>query len=67
MLGEPQTFTATVTNSTNTSVTWSVNGIQGGNATVGTINPSGVYTSPGDLPASASVIVQATSVAEIPR
>src|SRR5579862_784137 len=64
LLGEPQTFTATVTNSTNTSVTWSVNGIQGGNAALGTINASGVYTSPGDLPVSGSVIVQATSAAD---
>ncbi len=64
LLGETQTFTATVTNSTNTSVTWSVNGIQGGNATLGTINASGVYTSPGDLLASGSVIVQATSAGD---
>ena len=64
LLGEPQTFAATVSNSTNTAVTWSVNGIPGGNSTVGTISASGVYTSPGDLPASGSVTVQATSAAD---
>jgi hypothetical protein len=64
LLGEPQTFTATVTNSTNTSVAWSVNGIQGGNASLGTINAGGVYTSPGDLPTTGTVIVQATSAAD---
>ena len=64
LLGEPQTFTATVSNSTNIAVAWSVNGIPGGNTTVGTISASGVYTSPGDLPIPASVIVQATSAAD---
>ena len=64
LLGEPQTFTATVTNSTNTAVTWSVNGIPGGNSAFGTISATGVYTSPGDLPASGPVTVQATSVAD---
>ena len=64
LLGEPQTFTATVSNSTNTAVVWSVNGIPGGNTTVGTISASGVYTSPGDLPVPATVTVQATSAAD---
>ena len=34
-------FTATVQNSSNTSVIWKVNGITGGNAVVGTITASG--------------------------
>lgn len=64
LLGEPQAFAATVNHSTNTAVTWSVNGIAGGNATVGTISASGVYTSPGDLPSTPTVTVQATSEAD---
>jgi hypothetical protein len=64
LLGEPQAFTATVGNSTNTAVTWSVNGIAGGNSTIGTISASGVYSSPGDLPASGVVTVQVTSAAD---
>jgi hypothetical protein len=64
LLGEPQIFTATVNNSTNTAVNWSVNGISGGNPAVGTISASGVYTSPADLPATGSVTVQATSAAD---
>ncbi|MBZ5698888.1 MAG: hypothetical protein LAN18_10105 [Acidobacteriia bacterium] len=64
LLGEPQTFTAMVSNATNTAVNWSVNGILGGNTTVGTISTSGIYTSPGDLPAPNSVTVQATSAAD---
>ncbi len=64
LLGDPQTFTATVGNSANTAVNWSVNGISGGNAAVGTINASGVYTAPAILPAPVSVSVKATSAAD---
>src|SRR5204862_411321 len=39
-----QQFTATVQNTSNTAVTWQVNGVTGGNATVGTISSSGLYT-----------------------
>ncbi len=44
--GQTQTFTAAVTGSSNTSVTWEVDGTAGGSAGVGTINSSGVYTPP---------------------
>ena len=37
-LGSLQLFNATVSDTGNTAVTWSVNGIAGGNATVGTID-----------------------------
>src|SRR6478609_8800326 len=36
-----QQFTATVSGTSNTSVTWSAGGAQGGNSTVGTISSSG--------------------------
>jgi hypothetical protein len=62
LLGEQQTFTATVSNATNSAVIWSVNGISGGDAAVGTINAGGVYTAPANLPAPNSVSVIATSV-----
>lgn len=39
-------FTATVKNSTNVAVTWSVDGIDGGNTSVGTISSDGLYTPP---------------------
>lgn len=64
LLGEPKSFVAVVSNSTNTAVSWSVNGIPGGNSIIGTISTSGVYTSPSDLPVPDSVTVQATSVAD---
>ncbi|MEO8467928.1 MAG: S8 family serine peptidase [Gammaproteobacteria bacterium] len=41
-----QQFTATVANSTNTAVNWSVNNVAGGNATVGTVSATGLYTAP---------------------
>jgi serine protease len=41
-----QAFTATVANTTDDSVTWEVNGIAGGNSSVGTITSAGVYTAP---------------------
>jgi hypothetical protein len=44
--GQLQTFTATVTGNSNTAVTWEVDTIAGGNATVGTVSPAGVYTPP---------------------
>lgn len=61
--GTTRTFTATVMNNTNPAVTWSVNGVNGGSATVGTISAAGVYAAPSGLPASTTVILRATSVA----
>jgi hypothetical protein len=45
-LTEPQQFTATVVNTTNHAVVWAVDGITGGNSTVGTISSSGLYHPP---------------------
>ena len=61
--GATQSFVASVSGATNTAVTWSVNGINGGNATVGTISTSGAYTAPAAVPSPATVTVRATSVA----
>jgi hypothetical protein len=64
LLGNAQTFAATVSNTTDTRVTWSVNSIPGGNGTAGTITSAGVYTAPVDLPSSTAVQITATSVAD---
>jgi uncharacterized protein (DUF1800 family) len=45
-------------------VKWTVNGIAGGNATVGTITAGGVYTAPATLPSSNTIQVRATSLAD---
>ncbi len=58
--GSMQQFTATVRNSSYTTVTWLVNGIAGGNSTVGTISNSGLYTAPEIVPNPAVVTVTAT-------
>ncbi len=63
-VGQTYQFTATVTNSTNTAVTWSAGGVTGGNATVGTISSSGLYTAPVMMPSPASVTIMATSQAD---
>jgi uncharacterized protein (DUF1800 family) len=62
--GSTQSFTATVTGSTNTSVTWSVNGVPGGNAGAGTISAAGLYTAPVNVPNPNTMTITASSVAD---
>lgn len=62
--GASQVFKATVTNSSNVSVTWQVNGTPGGNATLGTINVFGVYKAPATEPTPPTVSVTAVSQAD---
>jgi len=45
-LTQSQQFTATVANTANHSVLWAVDGIVGGNSTVGTISTAGLYHPP---------------------
>lgn len=60
--GATRSFSATVSGSSNSTVTWGVNGIAGGNSTVGTISTAGLYNAPAVAPMGA-VTVQATSAA----
>ena len=62
--GATETLTATVGQTLNTQVTWQVNTIAGGNATVGTISAGGVYTVPATVPSPATVTVTAVSAAD---
>ena len=55
LLGTSFQFVATPSGSTN-AVQWSVNGVANGNATVGTIDSSGLYTAPGTRPVAASAV-----------
>jgi trimeric autotransporter adhesin len=59
----PQTFKATVSGESNTSVHWQVNGVVGGNGTYGTISGSGVYTGPSDTPVASLILITAVSQA----
>lgn len=47
-------FSASVQGSSNQAVTWQVNGITGGNASVGTISSSGVFQAPESVPSNTS-------------
>ncbi len=60
--GRTQTFTGTVTGASG-GVTWSVNGIAGGNTGVGQIDTTGKYFAPLTPPTPPTVTVSATSTA----
>jgi len=62
--GLSQPFTATVAGTSNTAVTWQVNGVTGGASATGTISVTGVYTAPSTLPSPNTVTVQAVSAAD---
>jgi hypothetical protein len=57
--GSQQQFTATVSNTNDNAITWQVNGVTGGNTSVGTISASGLYTAPSVIPNPASVTITA--------
>lgn len=61
--GAQKQFMDTVTGTTNTAVTWQVNGTVGGNPTVGTITTTGLYSAPSAIPNPATVTVTAVSAA----
>lgn len=62
--GGTQAFTATLINASDPGITWAVNGITGGNASLGTISTTGVYTAPAAVPAGGSVTVMALATAD---
>jgi len=47
-----------------TAVKWAINGIAGGNATLGTITAGGVYSAPATIPTPNTLTVTATSLAD---
>lgn len=59
-----QQFTATVAGSSNSAVTWSVNGTLGGNSTVGTISTTGLFQAPAAIPTPATFTITALSQAD---
>src|SRR5690349_2394102 len=63
-VGSTRQFSVLVGGTTNTAVTWSINGINGGNTTVGTISSTGFYSAPAVPPPGYTVTVKATSVAD---
>jgi hypothetical protein len=65
--GLTQQFTATVNFSTNTGVTWQVNGVSGGNSSIGIIDANGLYTAPQSVPTPSRVTVTAVAKADTTR
>lgn len=61
-VGKTMQYSATVTGLANSSVTWLAGGVVGGNATVGTISSTGLYTAPNNLPGQNPVQITARSV-----
>jgi hypothetical protein len=62
-VGLVNTFSATVTGATDSTVTWSVGNIAGGDsATVGSIAVTGRFRAPDSVPVPATVVVKARSV-----
>lgn len=59
-----QTFTAAVANTTNTAVTWQVNGVEGGDPAHGKVSSTGSYTAPVAVPSPATVTVTAVAAAD---
>jgi hypothetical protein len=59
-----QTFTAAVANTSNTAVTWQVNGVAGGDTTHGNISSTGTYKAPAAVPNPATVTVTAAAAAD---
>jgi len=61
-IGASRTFIVALTGSPTPRVKWKVNGIAGGNSSIGTVTTAGVYTAPAALPAKNPVTLTATTV-----
>jgi hypothetical protein len=59
-----QQFAAKTGDGSKPAVNWSVNGIAGGDATLGTINASGMYTAPEFPPAPNSITISAVETSD---
>ena len=62
--GDSQQFLATVLNTTNTAITWEVNGAAGGTPSTGMVSMTGYYTAPATVPSLTTVSVTAVSQAD---
>jgi uncharacterized protein (DUF1800 family) len=59
-----QQFTAKTSDGSKPALTWSVNGVAGGNATLGTISATGLYTAPEFPPAPNTITISAVENAD---
>jgi hypothetical protein len=65
--GESVQFSASVQNAPSSAVTWQVNGAPGGNPSVGTITPAGLYAAPALVPNPPTVTVTAALQSDTAR
>lgn len=61
--GGQQQFSANVTGTSNTSVTWVVSGIGCVGGSCGSISPNGLYTAPSSVPSFSAITITAVSIA----
>jgi hypothetical protein len=60
--GGTMQFTASISGGTgNPSLLWSVNGVAGGNSTIGNISPTGLYAAPGTVSSPTALTISATA------
>ncbi len=65
---QQQQFSASVSGTANTAVTWQVNGVTGGNASAGMVGADGLYTAPAVVPSPNNpVMVTAVSQADVTK
>ena len=65
VLGQTAQYTANVANTADKRVIWAINGLPGGNAAVGTISTTGLYTAPAAISTTSLLVrITATSVAD---
>ena len=60
--GESHQFTATLTGTTNTAVNWRMSGCE--KVTCGTLNATGLYTAPSNIPEQFTITISAVSTAD---
>jgi len=65
--GQTTQFTAAVTGTTNTKVTWSLSGSGCSGNGCGTVSQSGLYSAPGTVQSTIDVAVKATSQADVSK
>ncbi len=64
MAGQSVQFQGSLRGLSNTALIWSVNGVVGGNATLGTITQEGLYRAPVTIPRRMTVVIRAVSEAD---
>jgi len=63
-IGSNLQSSATISGQSSTAVNWQVNGVAGGNSSVGTIDTTGFYIAPASMPSTGSVTITAVSQAD---